>query len=221
MHNLPIVVVVNALIHNVAPILQWNMNNLKTMSVVCADSGCTAKKILSPSSAGRIFHVPLISRYTYHHKSTNGVEYEKWCFERFLVLEKFMIVHNHSRVIHIDADIQIMDVKLLSSMFALSHHAISAHCTHCTYFAAFNLSAVIAFNTYIQKIQDNPHLIQNYSHYSDMNALIDSKLVTHVFPQSCLRQRSQARKCALGDSALPICAIHYQGSCKKIFKSPE
>jgi hypothetical protein len=52
-------------------------------------------------------------QFNYIHRSPNGDEYEKFCIERWLILNNFVNKHKLKRVIYFDSDVFILDPELI------------------------------------------------------------------------------------------------------------
>ena len=95
--KIPIVIVVNAFIRNVVPILQWNLDTIKSsMFIVCADDECASRNLLSV-----VFNPTGTVLFTISHtfekslylspQSANPFVYEKWCMQIIRVCDAFVV----------------------------------------------------------------------------------------------------------------------------------
>ncbi len=107
----------------------------------------------------------------YKHKSTNGYQYELFCFQRWFILKKFMEVNDLQRVFYCDSDVMLYcnvseEYGNYSNCDLALFHWSGAASGHCSYFSIDQIRSFCEYQTYFYlNFEDYEN---KYPHISDM-----------------------------------------------------
>jgi hypothetical protein len=152
------------------------------------------------------YHVDhfLISNFTedipYYHTSVNPEEYEKFCFERWIIIKNFMVSQNIKAILHCDSDNPIFyNIEQFNYENALlGNYTLAKTVIPNVFFVTIdNLLKITSFykelysleyTTFLSKIAPFATYIKNSIHYSDMyflkHCITELELEFEILPES-------------------------------------